>query len=733
MSFRQYVNHGWHICALAKGEKGPRYPRWNDKGIPADAADGLEGAGLLHALSQTAALDIDDLATATKWLAERGIDLEALLNADDAVQISSGTKNRAKLIYKLSKPLRTLQPADSGLELRCATANGKSVHDALPGSTHPSGRKYVWSGGIMGDWRSLPTIPAPLLGVWRELAEPFEKPQPAAASDSLEQPKPVNLKKLRKAVDTRDPNCEYPEWFVVGGQIHDATGGSEAGLAMWCDWSKDITRKPYPGDDYLRAKWGTMGDCANPATGDALLSAAPSDRDDFEDVPSEVTEAAAQPEKGAGAVRKAAREDLFRRFAYIMVEEEYFDMDRNCTIGDKTIRILKTSEMPYKSGRLMDPTIELMNAPGKTFVEAQAFHPGEQTIFEYEGKKYANSFRAASIPEPIEPMKDELEKINWLFNRIYDEKFREWLRQFFAHMVQYPALKIRTAPLIWSTREGNGKSTIVHTIPKLLAGEAYYQEVDQAGLNSNFNDYLIGKWVIALTEFRAGTRGERAVITKKCERWVADDMIALSIKNGRGCNAPNHMIITASSNNEDAAQIDHDNRKWSVYNMSKTPKMTKAEKAWIFEEFLRLPRARAVLRHYFLNVPITTFNPNEDALITEDRQAMIESAAAYDLELLIRHFEERSHPLDREVVITADVGDYIRKNCIAKPSNNRIGRLLQDPPFNGTPMQFRFGPGVYRAIAFDKKWIGSPGKAIMAHIQGDSDPISLDVKDDLLL
>ena len=108
--FEEYAAHGWRLCAIERGEKLPRYKGWNAKPIPDDAVGGLEGAGLLHALSGTCALDIDDIDKARPWLAERGVDLDALLSDPYAVRIDSGRPGRAKLLYAMRRPLRTFKP-----------------------------------------------------------------------------------------------------------------------------------------------------------------------------------------------------------------------------------------------------------------------------------------------------------------------------------------------------------------------------------------------------------------------------------------------------------------------------------------------------------------------------------------------------------------------------------------------------------------------------------------------
>jgi hypothetical protein len=57
------------------------------------------------------------MARAERWLAARGIDVNALLEAEDAVQIISGKAGRAKLLYRLPSgiaPIETLTIKDKG-------------------------------------------------------------------------------------------------------------------------------------------------------------------------------------------------------------------------------------------------------------------------------------------------------------------------------------------------------------------------------------------------------------------------------------------------------------------------------------------------------------------------------------------------------------------------------------------------------------------------------------------
>lgn len=706
--FEEYVAEGWKLCAIERGQKLPHYLKWNVKPIPDDAVGGLEGAGLLHALSGTCALDLDNLELARPWLAERGVDVDVLLSDVSAVRIDSGRDGRAKLLYTMRRPLRTLKPSGSGCELRCATASGTSTQDVLPPTVHPvTKRPYQWlyPEPLIGDWRNLPPIPAALLACWRSLiADGEDAPAIPKADNAPKTP----LDKLRKAAFRHDPDCEYDEWIKVGMQLHDGTGGAQEGFDIWEEWSQGIKRAAYPGEVVLKSHWLSFGAGSGKhlASGESLAAELPAEAEDF---PIEEPDQEPATANGKELERKNALDALIQRFVFVIWEQEYFDTERNVIIGDKAIRHLLTPYMPRKSGKEIDPIDKLMRSKQKDAVEALAFHPGEKPIFTYNRRRYANTYYNQA-PEPLEPTAEELEKINWLFDRIDDPMYREWLQQFYAHMVQQPGTKIRSAPLIWSRTQGNGKSTLVGTIPKLLVSEAYYVEVTSGMLNSDHNDYLIGKWHVTLAEFRAGTRGERESISKKVENWIADDVLSIHPKGTKGYSIPNHLIVTASTNKEDAASIDENDRKWAIHELH-APKMTASEKLWLFRDYLNGPRAAATLRHYFTHLPLGNFDANADAPRTAARAAMIDASASGDFELLQRAWEERSEPLAKNVVITGEVADYVRIHSPVKPSNDRIGKLLAVPPFNGSAIKFHLGESWYRAAV-----LRGPGRK---HIRGD--------------
>lgn len=303
--FVDYVKHGWKLCRIEPGTKGPRNEGWNNPEnavtIPA-VAEKLVGAGLCHSLSGTCALDVDHFDEAEKFLQEHGIDLKALFSAPDAVQISSGRKNRGKLVYRLDAPLFTIKPANGAFELRSQSKKLKSVQDVLPPTIHPDTQQpYKW----VGDWKQLPTIPPKLLALWESLLASEARIEPLAKSTSTE------LAELRDLLSRKDPNCGYDEWIRIGMAVHHESGGSDEGLAIWDDFSAPSDK--YPGLDNLRSHWASFGGSAVPVTADSLRRTDISSVEAFEDLSRSTDIFDVEPTKPIHAFEFLSLGDLFQR------------------------------------------------------------------------------------------------------------------------------------------------------------------------------------------------------------------------------------------------------------------------------------------------------------------------------------------------------------------------------------------------------------------------------------
>ena len=711
ISFNNYEAAGWCLCAIELGQKAPRYDGWNVTPMPAESIDALGGgAGLLHALSGTCAFDIDDMEAARAWWAEKGVDIDALRNSPDSVHIASGRAGRDKLLYKLSKPLRTVKPRGAGFELRCATAEGKSVQDVLPPSVHPlTKRPYEWAYGepLTGDWRTLPNIPANVFRVWRELTD--SEPVREMVNKT---PNALPIERIREAAKAKLARLDidnYDDWINLGQSIHKETGGSTAGLSLWNELSK--TGKSYKNVGDLNTHWISFD--VDGARG-LNTPAAP---DEFEVVceaaPDEETTALVDLKVKRDKLQ-AAKDFLKARLVFVMCYEKFFDRE--------THHLFETNQgIEQMFGYLMPAkkkAYSLLVALGKDkeVVDGVGFHPGEGVVFTENGNRYVNKYRAR-IPKELPPTAEEQEKITWMFARIYDDAYRTWLLKFYAYAIQHPGVKIRSAPLIWSKTQGNGKSMLTDRVPAALVGDDYHVQIGADVLDGAFNDALSSAWHVSLSEFSGGSRRENDQVTKKVERWIVETKLELHQKNLGAVTIPNHFFVTASSNKENAASISNDDRKWGIHHML-APAMTEDEMSWIFEGFLNTDRAPGVLRHYFMSLDTTGFSPSARAPLTDAKAQMVKAGEGADAEQLHAWFDERTGPFEKDIVTTAEVAQALRETLRYSPSLHRIGDMLRDI-FGGEFEQVRFGksrPHLW-IIRNKKFWTNSTQTDRIAHWQ----------------
>ena len=163
-----YVAHGFKLCAV-RGKK-PFQDKWEQNPVTDLNLFDHNGIGLIHGLSGTCTLDIDNIEHTQIALEAVGLNLALLMR--DGVRIESGRLNRSKLIYKAPQGIELkrhalnwvneVNPKESDVvfELR-----GGMTQDVLPPSIHPDTNKpYVWC----GDWTQLPELPPELLNIWTQ-------------------------------------------------------------------------------------------------------------------------------------------------------------------------------------------------------------------------------------------------------------------------------------------------------------------------------------------------------------------------------------------------------------------------------------------------------------------------------------------------------------------------------------------------------------------------------------
>ncbi len=259
-SVESYIRHGWSLVPIPPNTKGPRSPGWQLKENALKSQTDLPvgyGIGLAHAYSGTMAFDIDDWDMCAAALAIKGVDLNALYNAPDAVVVDSGRAGHGKLLYAMPfgmAPItkKVITEGKTVYELRCASATGLTVQDVLPPSIHPTtGKPYTWAG--LGHWSRLPTIPDALLDHWHELLDLDKERSIKVSGEAIN----ASWEEIQSAIEHIPADCSRDEWVTVGMALHWAGGQTQQtdqALYLWNEWSKTGEAK-YPGEREILTQW----------------------------------------------------------------------------------------------------------------------------------------------------------------------------------------------------------------------------------------------------------------------------------------------------------------------------------------------------------------------------------------------------------------------------------------------------------------------------------------------
>lgn len=725
--FEEYQANSWQLCDIPLGTKGPTATGWNLRGA---VSHGNQGLGICHAYSGTCAVDVDDYVIALDWLAKQNVDLDALLEEPQAVMIVSGKVNRAKLLYKLATPMPSLSLAPyeavskktgkmqtfHALELRCATRDGKTVQDVLPPTIHPETQKpYTWAYGdeTFGHWSNLPELPSALLALWTAQVSlsPPETKAPQAA-------KGASLAEITKLVAQHDPNSfAYDDWLKMGARIHHETAGSATGYAIWCEWS---ARCPKHDDTQMPTKWRSFhSDAKNPVTLGGLRREEVAAATDFE--------AITVPDVGVDTRPETVVQRLLGdRLVFVRAQEMYYDLEcgGHPWLSDRGIQHVFSPHMPLvekiapdgsKKTAQVNPVLWLKNSKTKKMVDMAGMHPGASRLYAEDGMTFVNNFVPITVEE-LSPTVYEKEAINFMWSRMVDPVFQSWLMKFYAYALQHPGVKIQSAPLLVSAAQGTGKNTLMKVLPEILFGSRYVRAMSGNVLGGQFNGAVGSAWWLYLEELRAGAnKADRMHTTNKIKSWITDNTIEVHKKGLEAYDIRNRIQVTATSNFDDALQLDNNDRRWAIGEM-RGPLST-AESNELYG-FLLSERAPGVLRSVFRRVDVSGFKPSARAPETVAKSDMIVAGIGGWESKIVEAMVNREAPFDRDVFSLKTVAELLMGQG-ATP--HIIGRMLKREMFRceQLPNGRKHRLWAWRNIAI---WKGATEGQRLSHIETGARP-----------
>lgn len=570
----EYARAGWALVPIPRGRKGPIRPDWQESRDncvtdPDVAAQLDENVGLCHAYSGTCAIDIDDFEASRQWLQERGVDLNALWNAPDAVRISSGRPNRGKLLYRLAEPLcskKITRGKQNVLEFRSSTRTNTTVQDVLPPSIHPeTGKPYVWeyADDSIGDWRCLPEIPESLHAAWKKLITP----QAVSASPTHTSASAHNLGAARRMLFDHDPNMPYDEWVKVGMALHHASKGGLDGLDLWNEWSARSDK--YKGREDLDSHWRSFHtDASNPVTINSLRIDTAAEVEEFEPVTDEMVAEAQVPAARSPIAIKEAMNQLRRdkmgkalailpnlmpilsvpeicgqRIAY----DCFKDVLACAPLGTDNWRPIKDTD--YTATRLW-----LENAANFLPVSKELVRDTIHYVAETHQMDTAQNWLQSLKWDGIPRIKNFLPAYMGTISTPYEQAVGEYLWTALAGRVMEPGCQVDMAVILIGA-QGVGKSRGVQA---LVPGPEYYASIRLGDKDEDIARKIRGVLVGEIAELQGFQTTDleriKEFMTRTHEKWVPK-------WNEFATTFPRRIVFIATTNEDDFLR-DDENRRW---------------------------------------------------------------------------------------------------------------------------------------------------------------------------
>ncbi len=400
---------------------------------------------------------------------------------------------------------------------------------------------------------------------------------------------------------------------------------------------------------------------------------------------------------------------LGNEFVMILDQEAlFYSLTERLPLSKTIIDDLLTRYMPLNANGVPTNASLLMRRYGVVnIVNSQGFFPGMPRIYSENGKSYVNLY--TDPPPAIAPTQAEIDLFSdlwdYVFPREEDKAFGQYLLNFYAHVVQKPATKITSAPLMVSKEFGTGKTTTMWDIPRALVGGDNAKLVSNKVLRSSFSDYITGAQFLHFDEVHINGKWDSDDTANSLKNLVTGTSVEIHPKGLKPYNIPNRLFITATSNYEDAITLpSNDERRWGIYYLNPTRVMTADERKLYFKTFhdwLHGPRGPGVLRYIFGAIDISNFNPHSPPPMTTAKYAMVEKSQVSEVQIILDALKYGTGPFSKEVFTVEAVGQWLQSETNKTyPGMSIRGYINRTMPEAKVVREIRAGNGKLRVWAY---------------------------------
>ena len=137
---------------------------------------------------------------------------------------------------------------------------------------------------------------------------------------------------------------------------------------------------------------------------------------------------------------------------------------------------------------------------------------------------------------------------------------RKWFEQWLAYPIQHPGTKLNTAAVLWSARQGAGKTMVGETVGKLY--DSHFKTISAVELHGAYNNWTKAcQFVLGEENASSDHRAD----SNKPKHLITGSTIVVNEKYQPSFELKNVMNFLFTSNHPDAFHLEDHDRRFFVW------------------------------------------------------------------------------------------------------------------------------------------------------------------------
>lgn len=218
----------------------------------------------------------------------------------------------------------------------------------------------------------------------------------------------------------------------------------------------------------------------------------------------------------------------------------------------------------------------------------------------------------------VEPAVGDIKPWDEMLDHLFTGQpdMRRWFEQWAAYPIQHPGEKLSTAVVLWSAKQGVGKSMIGETIGQLYGSHS--RIISAAELHGQFNGWMKG-CQFALGE--ENSSADQRADANKLKHLITGTTIFVNEKFQPALELANRVNFLFTSNHPDAFYLDDADRRFFIWEITGGRKPNE-----FYDRFIHWRDncgGLAALMEHLQRVDLTGFQPKGNAPMTAAKEEMI--------------------------------------------------------------------------------------------------------------